>query len=40
MCDTLLDDGVESAQYAWAECSKPVDALANGQPCHHPGEGG
>ena len=32
MCDTLLDDGVESAQYAWAECSKPVEALANGEP--------
>jgi hypothetical protein len=31
MVDVLLGDGVESAQHAWTECSKPVDALAAGE---------
>jgi len=31
MVDTLLGDSIESAQIAWTECSKPVDALAAGE---------
>ena len=31
MTETLLDDGPESAQYAWTETSKRVDALAGGR---------
>jgi hypothetical protein len=30
MTETLLEDGAESAQYAWAEASKAVDRLASG----------
>ena len=33
MVETLLDDGPESAQYAWAETSKRVDRLAAGEAC-------
>jgi hypothetical protein len=45
MTETLLDDGPESAQYAWTETSKRVDQLASGAECrihrwqlpdHHP----
>jgi hypothetical protein len=31
MVRTLLDDSAESAEFAWTECSKPVDALMAGK---------
>jgi hypothetical protein len=33
MCSTLLDDSVESAQYAWDALSGKVIALSSGQAC-------
>jgi hypothetical protein len=33
MVETFLDDGPASAQYAWTETSKRVDALAGGEAC-------
>ena len=33
MCSTLLDDSIESAQYAWDALSGKVDLLAEGKAC-------
>ena len=33
MCNTLLDDSAESAEYAWNALSPKVKALSSGQAC-------